>query len=642
MLHSGDPTAWQVFGINPFRRHQITATNGVSEKVGCQQRLKVSDSCIVISAQHPTLGEKHLIQRVSKGPGFSLGGVQLSGISVTPSSLSASASAATRCFFEKRPRNRRQYIRKRIATRIAVSELTSTPRDAPVVWVVLDQFPLSLLVNDEGGIAENRYPNFVRLANISTWYPTTSSIAVNTAESVPAALSGLEPSGALPVASEYPNSVFTLLSRSHAVLADEYVTQLCPDSVCRNEARSTGRESLWSDTRAVFVRTVLASDIADRFVPQVDDRWSGFGSEDQAGDTTVVGQAQNPDDILRQRADESDDRLRFQDFLDGFAPDEVPSVHYIHLFQPHEPLRYLPNGQRFEPAPTFRADADGRWPNDQRMMDQRLQQYLLQAMHADREVGRLLDRLEETHLLDDALIVVMSDHGVSMRPGTLNRVFAEETMNDLLPVPLFIKRPGQEAGEIDRRLAQQTDILPTVLDLLGVEPGAQPAMDGISLVGPAATTRRPRLFGTDGMSVLARVPTATESPTITWIDSLTPDPLNPFASGPDGDLLAKDAEALIIGDSKMTVSLGMEEKLLTVDPEGPFIPANVFGTLSGSDGPSRIAVAVNGTVAGVGSSFFDEGWQMTVVVDPTYFVVGRNEVRVLEVNDDGLRMIAVD
>ncbi len=526
---------------------------------------------------------------------------------------------------------------------VAVSELTSTPADAPIVWVTFDQFPLSYLVDDQGEIVEERYPNFARLADVSTWYPNTSSIATATGASNPAGLSGLYPSGELPVASAYPNNLFTLFANTHEVLADEYVTQLCPDSVCRSEPRSGGRDSLWPDTRAVFVRTLLAPGVADRFVPRVDDRWSGFGSElDYEGDVFIADEVQNGADIKSQRANKGDDRLRFQDFLDGIVSDELPTVHYIHLFQPHEPLRFLPTGQRITPARSFTVDEEGRWPDNQEMMDQRIQQYVLQAMHADREVGRLLDRLEETKLLDDALIVVVSDHGVASLPGALNRTFSPDTMDDLLPVPIFIKRPGQDAGETDRRLAQQTDILPTVLDIMGVEEGSRPSLDGTSLLGPADPTRSARILGKDGMRVLDRPPNVLESPSIERISSLIPDPANPYAFGPDANLVGQSVASLRVGESELSISLGMEKQLQEVDPDGAYVPANVFGTVSGGDRPSQLAVGVNGTIAGVGGSFFNDGWQMTIIVDPAYFVFGRNDVQIFEVSNDGLKLISAD
>lgn len=522
---------------------------------------------------------------------------------------------------------------------VAVSQLTSTPKDAPVVWVVFDQFPLSFLVDDQGQILEERYPNFARLAEVSTWYPNTSSIATETSFSVPASLSGRYPTGALPVASEYPENLFTLLAPSHEIQADEYVTQLCPDSVCSAGERSSGRQWLWSDTRAVFVRSVLAPDVADRFVPRVDDRWSGFGNEAPVVDS-AAGDAITAEDIQNTRLNKDDDRVRFQTFLDGFESDELPTVHYIHMFQPHEPLRFLPTGQQIDTPRSF-VSVDGRWPDNQLMMDQRLQRYVLQALNVDRQVGLMLDRLEETQLLDDAVIVVMSDHGVSFRPDTLNRKFADDTIDDLLPVPLFIKRPGQSDGEVDRRLAQQTDILPTVLDMLGVDTRTI-EFDGVSLVGPDDPERVPVIFNSGRTAPLDTAPDVLRSPTIAWISSLLTDETDPYAFGPDARLSGQDAAPLINGNSDISVTLPTKRRFDDVEPESPYLPANIFGTLSGTSEPTRIAVAVNGVIAGEGSSFYNDGWQVTVVVDPSSFVAGKNDVQMFAVEPDGLASITIE
>jgi hypothetical protein len=105
--------------------------------------------------------------------------------------------------------------------------------DTSVVWLIFDQLPLSLLVDETGEIVEERYPNFARLARESTWFAGAATISSSTAVDVPAALTGMVPElEALPVVSDAPNNLFTLLGRTHRVHAWETFTQLCPDSVC--------------------------------------------------------------------------------------------------------------------------------------------------------------------------------------------------------------------------------------------------------------------------------------------------------------------------------------------------------------------------------------------------------------------------
>lgn len=517
--------------------------------------------------------------------------------------------------------------------------VAATRSDVPVVWVVFDQFPLAFMVDEEGALLEERYPNFARLAALSTWYPTTSSIATNTSVSMPSMLSGrIAENGALPTVSAYPNNLFTLLGQSFAVHADEYVTQLCPDAICGQDTSDSVEASTAKDTWAVFVRTVLAEDVADRFVPRVDDRWHDFGEAERTSAAYVTDEAQTADDIQRQRLAEDDDRVRFDRFLDGIATGGVPSLHYIHLFQPHEPLRFLPDGRGYDRVRSFRVEEDGSWPENQEMIDQLLQAYVLQTMHADREVGRMLDRLEDTGLLEDALIVVTSDHGVSLSPGTLNRVYAAETIDDLLPVPLFVKAPGQMQAEIDTRLAQQHDLLPTVLDLLGIDHG-ELDFDGQSLVGPESAGPAELILGSEVVE-LDSLPVAARSDTIRRLHDLMPVPDDPYLFGEHAQLVGRSASDVAVGESELVADVTMAGQLAAVDLDGLTVPANFYGTITGRDESVDVAVAVNGTIAGVGASFYADAWHMAVMVDPSYLVDGTNTFGIYEVTDEGLLTIA--
>ena len=139
--------------------------------------------------------------------------------------------------------------------------------------------------------------------------------------------------------------------------------------------------------------------------------------------------------------------------------------------------------------------------------------------------------------------------------------------------------------------------------------------------------------------VLERQPDVLQSPTMAWIASLMADAGNPYAFGPDAALYGQKAAPLVVGDSELSISLDMAEQYADVDPTGAFVPANVYGTLSGAERPTRLAVAVNGTIAGLGSSFFNDGWQVTIIVDPSFLSAGDNDLQVFAVDPEGLRPI---
>ena len=68
----------------------------------------------------------------------------------------------------------------------------------------------------DGHIDAARYPNFARLARDATWYRNATTVADYTERAVPALLTGDRPTtAALPIASDHPESLFTLLGGNY-------------------------------------------------------------------------------------------------------------------------------------------------------------------------------------------------------------------------------------------------------------------------------------------------------------------------------------------------------------------------------------------------------------------------------------------
>ena len=109
------------------------------------------------------------------------------------------------------------------------------------------------------------------------------------------------------------------------------------------------------------------------------------------------------------------------------------------------------------------------WLSDPATIERNEFRYRLQVGFVDRFVGRLLDRLVETNVLDKCLLIVTADHGVSFRPGHSRRVPDADNLADIASVPLFIKLPGQKRGRIDDRNVESVDIFPTIAESLGIE-----------------------------------------------------------------------------------------------------------------------------------------------------------------------------
>jgi phosphoglycerol transferase MdoB-like AlkP superfamily enzyme len=108
----------------------------------------------------------------------------------------------------------------------------------------------------------------------------------------------------------------------------------------------------------------------------------------------------------------------------------------------------------------------------------------LNAVHfLDGAFERLMVGLEERDLVDDTAVIYLADHGetVGERPrATAGRRLAYQPS---LHVPLAILAPGMwPGGSVSDRLASHADLLPTMLDLLGMP--ADERHRGTSIIAP--------------------------------------------------------------------------------------------------------------------------------------------------------------
>jgi arylsulfatase A-like enzyme len=98
----------------------------------------------------------------------------------------------------------------------------------------------------------------------------------------------------------------------------------------------------------------------------------------------------------------------------------------------------------------------------------------------DDAVGELLDALRAAGLEDRTLVVVTSDHGEGLEPERDRTWHRRRLHDDLLRVPLLVRFPGRvPAGRVVHEQVSLVDVLPTLLDLLGLDPA--PGARGRSL-----------------------------------------------------------------------------------------------------------------------------------------------------------------
>lgn len=459
-------------------------------------------------------------------------------------------------------------------------------RSVPVVMIVFDELPLGTLLTEDAGIDSLLFPNFARLADSSTWFRNATSPAPFTREALPAILRGIaEP---LPDAPPDPvRNLFTLLGRDHPI-------------------RSAGTNPDWCDPALCNLR-VTASPLQGGF--------HLYRSAERGRHVSA--------------------------FLEALQP-KTSSFYFMHLVMPHGPWRYLPSGQRYpepqadpgEVNPAGRGKAWGPYPWLVRLNYQR---HLLQTMLTDRALGSILDRLEETGLMERALTIVVADHGLGFEAGETKRVVTAETVGHVAPVPLFVKLPGESSSTTTDLPVETTDIPATVADILELDVG--PDGDGRSMFGGSIPPARPRLSGgvpisSMGHEVFDLVRFKYET------FRRSGDSIDPFSAAPEGmhHLLVRRApwQVPVHPQIEVAATLGPYEN---TSPSDNLFPALFEGRVVGLTDTSsaRLAIAVNGRIAAVTRTDRLKGThRFYALLNPDYFGAPPNRIEIFVVERERL------
>ncbi len=182
------------------------------------------------------------------------------------------------------------------------------------------------------------------------------------------------------------------------------------------------------------------------------------------------------------------------DFIEGYEPDG-PFFLYIHLMDPHAPyvprsasleIKYLGHrllGGRFDPRSTAQFISSLRkgsvWAPDEDELKDLVGLYRADVAGMDTTVGQVLGALEKAGLMDDTMLIVVSDHGEEfMEHGYLGH--GTNIQAELTHVPLMIRVPGAAVTGEYGELVGHIDLTPTILDALDVEVPAH--LSGTSLI----------------------------------------------------------------------------------------------------------------------------------------------------------------
>jgi arylsulfatase len=115
-------------------------------------------------------------------------------------------------------------------------------------------------------------------------------------------------------------------------------------------------------------------------------------------------------------------------------------------------------------------------------------QYFGSISFIDDGIGKILDVLEARGLVENTIVVYSSDHGEMMFD---HRMLHKELMYEASSkVPLLVRLPGGERRRVDAPVSL-LDLVPTLLNLAGVERQAMPVLHGTTLLPDLRGEARP-------------------------------------------------------------------------------------------------------------------------------------------------------
>lgn len=465
--------------------------------------------------------------------------------------------------------------------------LSSDPDpDTPVVLVIFDELPTASLMKPGQKIDSRRFPNFAKLVAGSTWYRDNAAAGDYTAWAVPPILTGNHSNErTLPTNKVQPGNIFNLLGPGRRVHAMEEVTELCSKRYCPDGHQGEYPNIPEADEFIKAKFKVLDIPAIEKWIDTI-----------PAGDRTL-------------------------------------SV--IHLPLPHQPLFYLPKGQRYPWGPLGFPIAVER--NDWTISDAGVsyvqQRHLLQAGYADLMVGKVIRSIRENGDFDDSLIVVTADHGASYDVRYDRRDAGPRNIAATLNPPLIIKYPHQRQGRISRASTQNIDITPTIAELLGVTDRyrtegvpVDQVPEGRRMVAdkdlgarirftagqiraqrPALLKKLKQRFGTGGL----------------------------WRLGPQAELIGtRPGRTRTLRSA--SASIDSPGRLRKVKPNAGSVPSLISGELKGVRTNQVVALALNGRITATTRAFRYKGpMRFGTMSAPTSFRRGANRVTLYTVSPNG-------
>jgi len=309
----------------------------------------------------------------------------------------------------------------------------------PVFVFVLDELSYTLIQGD-GDLDAERYPNLAALKNDSVWLTDASTNFVHTTFVVPDFIEAAER-----LSGDYDLRIYDQYAYvEHFFWDDCGVLYTCKGVA--QMAAGHKLELMGSNSRRVVYQA------APKALEPLVGGLTGW----------LDGGLDNPAPNVDRLGMHTFTKLQFETFMSDVDAASAPGrFHFVHLLLPHSPLVYEPGGN----VTTNREDTGFKQSDDPSAVHER---YRLQMEYVDELLGRFIQRLKDEGLYEKATIVITGDHGVREHAVNDNEDLGPEGVpvdDDVTHVPFLMKAPGLAPAVSDADY-QHVDFESTLRDLL--------------------------------------------------------------------------------------------------------------------------------------------------------------------------------
>ncbi len=154
-----------------------------------------------------------------------------------------------------------------------------------------------------------------------------------------------------------------------------------------------------------------------------------------------------------------DPRQSPKEFVDMY---DIDKIKIPKSFQPEHPDMELMGCGK-----TLRDEELAPWPRTEYAVQKHRQEYYALITHLDVQIGRIMEELQKTGRADNTLIVFSADNGLAIGKHGL---WGKQNMYEhSLKVPLVFSGLDLPKGETRKQLTYMQDLVPTVLEIAGIE-----------------------------------------------------------------------------------------------------------------------------------------------------------------------------